>query len=196
MARIHPALPGEVPREERQDEEAGVARIERLVVLVANLQAEEGRNLDGERRAYGQGQHDEGFDTADRLGRGGVVGTDDELLPQPLGVLARKLARESVEAPHALDGDQERLILCQARLSEGAHMVAQMRFELLDVRRVDGAAPAQVGTPLADLLLERAGGSGAHAVQALSQMRFSVSSTFCHRFRSASSSARPSFVKR
>src|SRR5207249_9759490 len=102
----------------------------------------------------------------------------DELLPQPLGMLARELAREGVQAAQALDGDQERLVLRQPRLDEGTDLVAQVRFELRNVRPGDGAAPAQIGAPLADLLLERrVVGGGAHAGQALIQMRFSVAST-------------------
>ena len=164
MARIHLAFPDEIRREERQDEEADVAQIKRLVLVLANLEAEERGNLDGERRGHGQGKHDERFGTADRPGRGVVVGTHDELLPQPLGVLARELARERVQVAHALDGDQERLIFRQPRLGEAAHLVAQVRFELLDVRPRDGAAPAQVGAPLADLFFERrVFGCSAHA---------------------------------
>jgi hypothetical protein len=194
-ARRHPSLPEEIPREERQHEETGVAQVEGRVETQGD--AEEHGCLDGEGRGHGQGKHDERFGTGDRRRRGIAVGRDDELLPQPIRVLPRELAREGIQAAHAFDRDQERLVLRQARPGEGTHLVAQMRLQLLDVGPGDGAPPAQVGAPLADLRFERRlVGGGAHAWQALIQIRFSVWSTIRHRFRSASSCARPSLVMR
>ena len=42
------------------------------------------------------------------------LGSDDELLPQPLGVLACELARQRVEAAHALDRDEKGFVPRQA----------------------------------------------------------------------------------
>ena len=39
------------------------------------------------------------------------VGGDDQLLPQPLGVLLREFARQRVEAAHALDRDEEGFVV-------------------------------------------------------------------------------------
>jgi hypothetical protein len=165
VARIQLALPDEIRREEREHEQARVACEERRVAV--KRQAEEHGNLDRERRGHGQGKHDERFATGDRLRRGVAVGGEDELLPQPIRVLARELAGEGVQAAHALDRDQERLVLREPRLDEGTHLVAQMRFQFLDIRPRDGAAPSQVGAPLADLFFERrVVGGGAHAWEA------------------------------
>ena len=103
---VEPALPGEVAREQRQHEQAGVASVERLVTT-AELKTEQRRHLDGQRRGDGEAQDDERLDACglSRLIAG--VGGDDQLLPQPLGVLACELARQRVEAPHALDRDEK-----------------------------------------------------------------------------------------
>ena len=152
--------------------------------------------MTAKRRGDGKAQDDE------RLGASGVrrlvgsVGGDDQLLPQPLGVLARELARQRIEAAHALDGDQEGFVSCQAGLRERRQLVAQMSLELLDVRTVKGLPAAHVRPPLRDLLLERLVGEGRHAGHAFIQMPRRVSSTTCHCCRWAASCARPSFVIR
>ena len=77
-------------------------------------------------------------------------------------------------------------------VGERRHLVAQVAFQLLDVRPVNRPPAAQVHPPLRDLLLERrAVGEGRHAVRAFIQMPRSVSSTTCHCWRWAASCARP-----
>ena len=65
---VEPALPGEVAREQRQHEQAGVASVERLVTA-AELKTEQRRHLDGHRRGDGEAQDDE------RLGACGLSPT-------------------------------------------------------------------------------------------------------------------------
>ncbi len=124
------------------------------------------------------------------------VGRHDQLLPQPLGMRACELARQRIEAAHALDRDQERFIPCQAGLGERHQLVAQMSLELLHVGTVKGLPAADVRPPLRDLLLERSIGEGRHAVHAFIQIPRRVPSTTCHCCRWAASCARPSFVIR
>jgi hypothetical protein len=75
-----PPLPGEVGRERRQHEQAGVAGVERLIAAT-KLKTEQCRHLDGHGRGDGKAQDDE------RLGARGVprlsgsFGSDDQLLP-------------------------------------------------------------------------------------------------------------------
>ena len=109
---------------------------------------------------------------------------------------ARELARQRIEAAHALDRDQERFISCQAGLGERRQLVAQMSLELLDVGTVKGLPAAQVRPPLRDLFLERLIGDGRHTVHACIQIPRRVPSTACHCCRWAASCARPSFVIR
>ena len=162
----------------------------------AERNAEQRRHLDGQRRGDGKAQDDE------RLGACGVrrlvggVGGDDQLLPQPLGVRACELARQRIQAAHALDRDQEGFVPCQAGLGERHQLVAQMPLELLHVGTMKGGPAAHVRAPLGDLLLERSIGEGRHAVHAFIQMPRRVSSTAFHCCRCAASCARPSLVMR
>jgi hypothetical protein len=149
------ALPGKVADEERQHEQTQVAGVEG--VLARELQAQQLGRLDGRRRCDRQADHDNGLGTGDaRLpGRGFGVGRHDELLPQPVRVLAGELARKRIKAAHALDRHEERLVSGQPRLGETGDLVAQVPFQLLDIGPVDRPAAAQISTPLGDLLLER-----------------------------------------
>ncbi len=109
---------------------------------------------------------------------------------------ACELARQRIEAAHALHRDQERLIRRKAGLGERRQLVAQMALELFHVGTVNGLAAAQVRTPLRDLFLERLIGERRHTVQACIQMPRRVPSTAFHCCRWAASCARPSFVIR
>ena len=66
------------------------------------------------------------------------IGRHDQLLPQPLGMRECELARQCIEAAHALDRDQERFISGQAGFGERHQLVAQMSLELLHVGTVKG----------------------------------------------------------
>jgi hypothetical protein len=61
---IHPAFPHEVDREQREDEEAGIAEVERRHVLIrAERKTEQQRwHLDGNSRGNGQAHDDQEFD--------------------------------------------------------------------------------------------------------------------------------------
>ena len=192
-----PALPDEVDRQQRQHEDAEVPKVERRQFFIrAERNTEQGRHLDGQRCGDSKPQDDE------RLGVRGAgrlacrVGRNDQLLPQPLGVRAGKLARQRIEAAHPLDRDQECFIPCQAGLDERRQLVAQVSLELLHVGAVKSRPAAYVRPPLRDLLLERSIGEGRHAVHAFIQMPRSVTSTTCHCCRWAASCARPSLVIR
>ena len=52
------------------------------------------------------------MDCKPRFVRG--IRRDDELFPQPVGMLTGELTRYGVEVAHPLDGDQEGFVGCQA----------------------------------------------------------------------------------
>src|SRR5437867_10582350 len=102
-------------------------------------------------------------------------------------MLARELARQRIEAAHALDRDQERFIPGKAGLGERHQLVAQMSLELLDVRTVNRPPAPEVLAPLRDLLLERRIGECRHTVHAFIQIPRRVPSMTCHCCRWAAS---------
>ena len=139
-------------------------------------------------------------------GSAGVGGDDDELLPEPVRVLARELPREGVEVAHALHRDQERLVGGEPRVDQAGDLLAQMVLQLRHVDRVDRLPAAEVAPPLVDLLLERyrvtrsrhrqapcgsgaadAGWLAATGRESACQMPRSVASTACHCRRSSAS---------
>ena len=142
------ALPHEVAGQQGQQEQADIAHDH----PIAEMEAEQFRQLDRQRSAHRQRQHHQrlGARSPARLTCGR---RHHQLLPQPLGVLTGKLARDLVQAPHALDGHQERFIGCEPGVNELGDPVAQVALHFLDVRAFHGAAPAQERTPLRDLLL-------------------------------------------
>ena len=75
----------------------------------------------------------------------------DELLPQATAVLPGKLAGEIVQVPHALDGDQERLVVGEPGGVQLGDLVAQMTLELVDVVPVESIPVVQVCPPFSDL---------------------------------------------
>ena len=182
-----PALPDEVERQQRQHEQAGVPEVEHRRRTTVRPETEQRGHLDGQRRGHGQAQDDEHLGVSGVRRFIGRAGADDQLLPQPVGMLACELARQRIEAAHALDRDQEGLFSGQAGLGQRRQLVAQMRLELLDVGTVKGLAAAQVLPPLRDLLLERLIGEGRHAVHACIQRPRRVPSTTCHCCRCAAS---------
>ena len=125
------------------------------------------------------------------------LGRGDELLPQSLGVLVGELTRDRVEIPHALDRYQERFVVGQPGLDERRQLIAQVRFQCLDVGAVDGLAAVQERPPLRDLPLKRLPAlEGRHVREASIQMPRSVASTTSHCFCWAVRCARPCRVMR
>src|SRR5690606_6310115 len=84
----------------------------------------------------------------------------DELLPQTIGVLARKLPGKRVQVAHAFHRDEKSLVGRESRIDETVDLLAEVVFQLGDVDRVDRLSPADVISPLVDLLFERAWGAG------------------------------------
>ena len=161
------------------------------------MEAEQLWQLDRCGGGRGQREGDECFAARERPRRlARSVFGDDELFPQALGVLARELARQRVEASHPLDGHEERFVAGEAGGRECRDLIAQVAFELLDVLAVDGLPAAQVRAPLGDLILERRAGRCRHAGLVFIQIAWSVWSTTFHRWRSAASCVRPSRVMR
>ena len=102
---------------------------------------------------------------------------------------ACELARQRIEAAHALHRDEERFVTCQPALGERRQLVAQMSLELLHVGTVKGLPAADVRPPLRDLLLERLIDEGRHTVHAFIQIPCRVLSTAFHCCRWAASSS-------
>ncbi|MPN07128.1 hypothetical protein SDC9_154394 [bioreactor metagenome] len=100
------ALPAEVAGHERQDDQSCIEGEGCCAEqLKAGLRRQAGR--------HGHDQHDGQFAAgAGAPGRGG--GDQHELLPEPIGVFPGELLRDLVQAAHALDRDQERLLVVQA----------------------------------------------------------------------------------
>ena len=117
--------------------------------------AEQLGQFDRRRRGHGQGHHDDGLARRDPVRRALRGHGHHELLPQPLGVLARELARHGVEVAHPLDGHQERLVGVEPGSAEPLDHVAQVAFELLHVGIADRRAPSQPAPPSGDLRFER-----------------------------------------
>ena len=191
-------LPGEVAREQRQHEEGRVAGVEHIGLVVDDERLTEQRGqLDGDARCHSEAQDHEPLDAPRRVRIAWVIGCDDQLLPQPLGVLARELARHRVEAAHPLDRHKERFVVGQPGLNERRHLIAQVRFQFLDVGAVDGLAAAQERPPLRDLRLERLPAlEGRHVREASIQMPRNVASTTRHCFCWTVRCARPCRVMR
>src|SRR5687768_17404769 len=222
--RSRSALPDEEGREEREDEEADIPRVESFVAV--QREPEELRDLEGDRCQHRQPECDKGFAPGRPACLARIVGAHDELLPEPFRVLARELPRQRVEVAEALDRDQEGLVFAEIRSEERRDLLAQMVLQLLDVDWVDRLAVAQEAPPLSDLLLEpllavqrfhasaslhqRHGQRAAAGVNvsarkswvawkgsaSADQIPRSVSSTACHCSRSSASWVRPRFVIR
>ena len=111
-----PPLPDEVAGQQWQHEEARIPGVEAPGLV--HLDPEERRQLDEHGRRHGQSQGDEGIRSGPRPRLTGVRG-DDELLPEPLRVLASELPGEGVELAHALHRHQERFIGGEPRAHEG-----------------------------------------------------------------------------
>ncbi len=195
---VQPPLPHEVDGEQREDKQRGVPEVEqRQLGIRVEVHTEQLRQLDRHRGGDGKAQDDEclGACSVRRVVR--CVGGDDQLLPQPLGVLAREFSGERVEAAHALDRDEEGFVRRKTGVREGGQLVAEVAFELGHVGTVDGLPATQVHPPLRDLLFEgRAVQRRRHAGHAFIQMQRSVSFTACHCCCWASSWTRPSGVMR
>lgn len=147
-ARREPAGPHKVAGKEREDQQAEVARLGCAVVEPGHSGLDRNPGPDGERQDHGQ--------LAPRW-RAGVVGLfrdEHELLPQPVGVLAGKLARDGVEVAQAFDGHEEGLLVIEpGRLAVG-DLLAEVVLQLVDVGGGDRLAALDVPAPLLDLGLK------------------------------------------
>ena len=196
--RHHPAaeveLPpaGEVRGQGRQHEQAEVAREPgRLLVGEAR---DEARDLDRDGCAD---REDEGFDPAAGSRRGFLPGAE-QLLPQPVAVLAGELPRDGVHVTQPFHGDQERLVLREPGRVQLGDLVAKMVLQLVHVVAVDRRGAGDVRPPLGDLrfhvlhahasprVVRRAPDPG-HA-----SFRARVTASHCR--RCSASAARPSSV--
>src|SRR5215207_9161627 len=131
-----------------------------------------------------------------------------ELLPQPLGMLASELPRQLIEAAHAFDGDEERLVGSQASLGQIGDPAAEMVFQLLGIGVEKLPAAVHVGPPLGDLALQIVvavddhrpashAGAGIGLIDCvLFQTPRSASTTVAHCRRCSTSSAQPWSVMR
>lgn len=166
--------------------------------------AEESWDLHRQGSPEGQRQHHPQLtgigSSAARRGRGG----QDQLLPQPVGVLAGELSRHLVEVPHPLDAYEERLVLVQAVLLEFGDLVSKVVFELVHVSGADDLVRLDEAAPPPDLGLEPGcvdvsrGGHGIAACVGLSTIgcwsRASASATTSHWWRRSDRASRPAAV--
>jgi hypothetical protein len=116
---------------------------------------EQRRRLDRQRGGERKRERDDGVGAKRRLRLAAVGVEGDKLFPQPLGMFARKLARQRIEFAHALDRHEERLVRRETRFRQRVDLRAQMILELRHVDRVDGLTALEIAAPPADLLLER-----------------------------------------
>ena len=148
------APPREVSGQKRQHEEAEVAQVEEteFPVFVCQADAEENGKLERHRRSDRQTDGDDRVLREPRWAVAGV-GRDNELLPEPLGVFESELPRQGVEIAHAFHRHQECLVLGQTRIAQGADLVPEVVFELVDVAGTNCLSSQQVSAPLRDALL-------------------------------------------
>ena len=146
--------PGQEGRQPGQREQAEVRRVERAVLVEA--QPEQLRHLDRTPPRPPRRRPSTHRSRRDRGSAAGlsVVAGQHQLLPQPFRVLPGELAGQVVEAAHALDRDQERLVGAQADGDELVDGTAQMVFELVGVGRLQSPAALHVLTPLRELGLQ------------------------------------------
>ncbi len=142
------ALPREVRGQERQDEQADVAHQRCAVVDPGDA------GLDRDARPDRECEHDRELAPPRRAGVVGVLRNEDELLPQPVGVLAGELAGDGVEVAEALDRDEEGLLVIEAGRVPVGDLLAQVVLELVDVGRGDRLATLHVSAPPVDLGLQ------------------------------------------
>ena len=129
-----------------------------------------------------------------------------ELLPQPLGMLAANSPGQLIEAAHAFDSDEERLVGLQARLGQLGDPATKMVFQLLGIGVMQLPAAAHVGPPLGDLALQIVVAVDCHRHYASAviglmdhvvfQTPRRASTTAAHWRRCSASSARPWSVMR
>jgi hypothetical protein len=112
---------GEIPGEDGQYEQTEVPE-EPPWFLLRELSSE-ARHLRQDGRSQGE---DDCFEPSAGLARRLVFATQDELLPQPAPVLACELPGQGVDVPHALHGDEERLLGCEAGRVQLGDLVAKM----------------------------------------------------------------------
>ncbi len=147
-ARGEPAGPHEVAGEEGEDQQAEVARLGCAVVEPGQPCLDRNAGPDGEREDHRQ------LAPRWRTGVVGAVRDEHELLPQPVGVLAGKLARDGVEVAQSLDRDEEGLLVVEpGRLAVG-DLLAQVVLQLVDVGGRDRLTTLDIPAPLVDLGLQ------------------------------------------
>ena len=145
--------PGQEGRQPGQREQAEVGRIERAILVEPH--PEQFRHLDGRCRARRADDHRE--QVTPRPGvRHRAVGLagQHQLLPQPFRMLPGELAGQVVQATHAFDRDQERLVGAQANGDELIDGTPEMVFELFGVGLLQLSAALHVLTPLRELGLQ------------------------------------------
>ena len=69
-------------------------------------------------------------------------------------MLSSELPRQLIEAAHAFDSDEERLVGLQARLGQLGDPAAKMVFQLLGIGVVQLPAAVHVGPPFGDLAIQ------------------------------------------
>jgi len=105
--------PGQEGRQPRQREQREVAYVERPIVVEG--QPEQRRHLHRHHRTRRADDHRQQVSPGPAGHRRSVrVAGQHQLLPQPLRVLPRELARQVIQASHAFHRDQERLVRPQA----------------------------------------------------------------------------------
>ena len=110
--------------------------------------------LDRHARPDGEGEDDGQLAPGRRAGVVGALRNQDELLPQPVGVFAGKLAGDGVEVAEALDRDEESLLIIEAGRLPVGDLLAQVVLELVNVGGGDRLAPLNISAPPVDLGLQ------------------------------------------
>ncbi len=146
MPAVELPTTSEVRSEERQHEQAGVARQPgRLFVGEAGSEA---CDLDRDGRGHGESER---LEPAAGRARRLVVAAQEELFPQPAAVLSCELSGQTVDIPQPLHRDQEPLVGREAGRVQLGDLVTKMILQLIDVLAVDARGVRDVGAPLCDL---------------------------------------------
>src|SRR5918994_292647 len=104
-APVEPPFPGEIAGQEGQHEETQIAGVEAGVLV--QVDPEERRHLDGERRHHRKTEGDDGICSSPRSWLPGIRRDNDELLPEAVRVLAPDTPWDGVQGAHALPRPQE-----------------------------------------------------------------------------------------
>ena len=162
---FEPALPPEIARETRKDEEAQVPQID--PAALRERKAEELREPDRDGRERGESEDHQRFPPLGPREAAGRRPRRIRLLPvqDPAGDFAQELPGWGMAFADPLQGDQECLVGVQPRLPERSELSGERRLQVFQPGAIRIGCPIHPGAPGGDpaLQLVRVGFLGVHS---------------------------------